>query len=207
MTQVTSGLRAILSHASVYQWLQDLLGKKNRHIFVDQFIRATAGNRLLDVGCGTGNLLNYLPDGVNYVGMDLSSDYITAARNEHGEKGHFVCADVADLDYEALGKPDIVVAKGLLHHLSDDEVHDLFASIASVAKPETRLVTLDPCYLDSGNPLANWVISRDRGQNVRKPEAYRQLAMKHFQQVDLEVRTDLLRIPYSHAILQCSGPL
>ena len=30
---------------------------------------------LLDIGCGTGNLIPYLPENINYMGIDYSQNY------------------------------------------------------------------------------------------------------------------------------------
>ena len=42
-----------------------------------------AGETLLDFGCGTGELTNYLPAKVNYVGVDWAPGMLRRARQEH----------------------------------------------------------------------------------------------------------------------------
>ncbi len=202
MAQVTAGIRSILSVARVYQGLQDFLGKHKRQYFMDTYIQPTKDDVLLDVGCGTGAIMEYLPAGTQYVGVDLSSDYIEHAKSLH-DRGTFICASVGDLDLVEAGAPTVVLAIGLLHHLDDEEVHKLFQDISRVMAEGSRLITSDACLLKRIHPLARLLIRMDRGQNVRTPDAYRLLAERTFADVEVSVRSDLLRVPYDHAILTC----
>ncbi len=205
MTQITRGLRAVLANGRIYQAFQDLLGKHNRRQVVETYIRPKPGQCLLDVGCGPGAVLSDLPADIDYIGVDLSEDYIRRARSTYGDRGTFICASLAELDFKALGRqPDIVLAKGLLHHLEDREVIDLFQNIARILPDHGRLVTLDPCKVPQAHPIARFVIAQDRGQNVRTPEAYQRLAAQVFPQVQVFLRDDLLRIPYNHIIMECT---
>ena len=97
MSQRTTGLRAVLSSAAVYQGVQDLLGARGfQRRFVREFVRPPGGTQLLDIGCGTAALLEHLPDDVGYHGFDLSDRYIAAARTRWGARGQFWRASVAD---------------------------------------------------------------------------------------------------------------
>ena len=68
------------------------------------------------------------------------------------------------------------------------------------------MFTNDPCLMPGQSRIARAVIQRDRGMNVRSPEGYRALAEPYFGEVRADVRHDLLRIPYSHALLTCAEP-
>jgi hypothetical protein len=46
------------------------------------------------------------------------------------------------------------------------------------------------------------VISGDRGQAVRRPDEYARLAGERFATVQAEVRSNLLRIPYTHCVIE-----
>ena len=73
MSQRTTGLRAALSSAAVYQAPQDLPGgRRFQRRLVDEYVRPAPGTRLLDIGCGTGAILEHVPAGVAYHGFDLS---------------------------------------------------------------------------------------------------------------------------------------
>ena len=204
MAQITSGIRSILSHPAVYDGFQALLGaNRARRRIVDEFVRPVPESCVLDVGCGTAVVLDYLPADIGYVGIDLSIDYIDAARAKYGERGTFLVGDVAQLPVDSIPPADRAIAIGLLHHLEDAEVRSLLAAIRGRLSPGGHLVTIDPCFDPAQSGFARFMVSRDRGQNVRSIQAYRALAKSAFDRVDSHVLHDLSRIPYSHAILEC----
>ena len=207
MGQVTTGVRSVLSAPVVYQTFKWLVGapRVRRHL-VDEFVRPRPGLRVLDIGCGTGDFVTYLP-GVSYVGTDLSEAYIDSARQHYGDRGRFLLGRIADLDPAELGEFDVVVAVGVLHHIDEDEALHLFESASSVLAPGGRLVTLDTSYTPTMSRAARFLVSRDRGQSILTPDGYESLARRAFAEVEVSVHEDLLRIPYAHTILSCEQPL
>lgn len=92
------------------------------------------GDRVLDVGCGPADILEYLPQGIDYTGFDISERYIAAAKRRYGERGKFSIMPVS----QAVGQDavyDSVIAIGVLHHLTDDDADALFALAANVLRP------------------------------------------------------------------------
>lgn len=200
MAQRTTGVRRLLSAAPVYDAFQRVISTDaSRSRFVDELVAVTPGDRLIDLGCGNGRLLEQLP-AVDYVGVDPSEAYIAAAVENFGERGTFRVGTAEDLD-PTDGQFDVAVARGVLHHLDDDQVISLAAAAANVLRPGGRLVTLDPCMLANQRRVAREFASRDRGQNVREPEEYRALVAEVFEEVSVVEYHDLLRIPYDHAAL------
>lgn len=205
MAQITSGIRGILSNPAVYDFLQSALGAgRARNRLIRDHIRPAPGDRLLDIGCGTGELLNYLPANVHYIGFDLSPDYINAARERYGDRGRFECSDVADFEPTNLFGVDLVLAIGVLHHLDDDQVKRLFQTAWNKLRPGGRFISLDGALLDGQSRIARALILRDRGQNIRSPNGYQALAASQFSAITCTVRHDLLHVPYTHCILECT---
>jgi SAM-dependent methyltransferase len=209
MGQVTSGLRAVLSNARVYDFVQNVLGvrKYRREIIKAHLRRGPAPLRILDVGCGTAEILAQLPE-CTYVGVDMSAEYIEAARNRYAGRGTFLCTSVADAAFRRWdGQFDVALMLGLLHHLEDDEVLSLFRNVGPSLAAGGLVISVDPTLAPEAGASGRWLVSRDRGRNVRSPAGYEALARQAFHEVSLSLRHDLLRVPYSHAILECSGPI
>jgi SAM-dependent methyltransferase len=205
VAQVTSGLRSVLSIPWVYDSFQELMGaSRGRRELVRDFIRPVAGARILDLGCGTAEILKFLPEDVEYHGYDASPEYIEAARARYGKRGMFECALVDDARLATLPKMDIVLAIGLIHHLDDAEAGALFALARRALREGGRLVTIDPAFAPGQNPVARKLVSMDRGRNVRDAEGYRRLAAAAFARVTGTLRHRLW-IPYTHWIMECSA--
>src|SRR5438874_1997292 len=89
--------------------------------FLSRHVRACDGDRVLDVGCGPGDIFSMMP-AVEYVGLDVSERYIAAAERRYGDRARFACLDCLDAStaqLEELGHFDIVMAVGLMHHFDD----------------------------------------------------------------------------------------
>jgi SAM-dependent methyltransferase len=160
--------------------------------------------RVLDLGCGPGELVPYL-GGTEYIGVDLSGDYIARARELFPGSPEFRVGD-ATAPPNDLGQFDLVVAFGVVHHIDDRGAARMARAAAAALRPGGRYLTVDPTYQNGQSPIARAIISRDRGQHVREPEGYYALVEPVFDRVEQFVRHDLLRLPYSHCILSCSGP-
>ncbi len=205
MSEVHRGVRSLLTHARNYDFVQGFLGAEYvRKVLVRDYIRPRPGMSILDVGCGTATILAHLPR-VKYLGIDRNSLYIDAARAQFGSRGTFVCGDVNDAPPEVKSDTfDCILAIGLLHHLEDHEVCGLMAAGRKLLAPGGRLVTLDPCYRDGQSWFARFLIDQDRGQNPRTEAGYSVLAGSVFERVQVTLREDLLRVPYTHLVMTCS---
>jgi cyclopropane fatty-acyl-phospholipid synthase-like methyltransferase len=170
-------------------------------------VRPTEGDRILDIGCGTGDILDHLPP-VDYTGFDLSDEYVRAARSRYGDRGTFRQADVLDADLSGERPFDIVIAMGILHHLDDDGARRLVEIARAALRAEGRFVTWDGTFVDGQPRAARWLIERDRGEYVRDPEGYARIAREVFSDVDVQVVNDGLRVPYTHCVLDARrGPI
>ena len=188
MAQTTAGIRSILSLPWVYNATQTIFGaRKFRRYFVDEVLRLTPGMRILEIGCGPGGLVPYLPNGTAYVGYDLSADYIAAARARYGDRGEFVATPFTHADVGRHEPFDVAIAIALLHHLDDDEAITLLRLLKQVVGPSRRVVTADPVFVDGQNPVASQIIAWDRGRNIRRAGEYRALADGTFDRVEGEI--------------------
>jgi SAM-dependent methyltransferase len=106
--------------------------RRLEHIY--QFL-VRPGLRVLELGCGAGDLLASLnpSDGV---GVDFSSAMIDAARTSHANM-RFIVADAHDLS-ELQGPFDVVILSDLLHDVWD--VQGVLSEVQRVCHRGTRVV-------------------------------------------------------------------
>jgi trans-aconitate 2-methyltransferase len=103
---------------------------------VVEFLSPQAGERILDLGCGTGQLAAKIAAaGAEVVGLDASPDMIGQAR-QNFPKLRFVLADAAKLEYE--NEFDAVFSNAALHWILDRAA--VVAGVARALKPGGRFV-------------------------------------------------------------------
>jgi 2-polyprenyl-3-methyl-5-hydroxy-6-metoxy-1,4-benzoquinol methylase len=208
MTHHDTGVHKILDRPGVYERVQRLLGARAaRRRLATEFLRPFAGARLLDVGCGTGSLLDSLPEEVDYVGFDLNPAYIEAAQKKYSHRrARFYCAR-AGVGAEGLEERtfDLVVAKSLLHHLDDSEAHQLLETARRLLRAGGAFFSSDPVRHEGQALVAKVLLALDRGRSIRTPDAYRALASAHFATIETTLLTDLLPIPYSHFVMRATA--
>jgi SAM-dependent methyltransferase len=164
-------------------------------------VKAFSGMKILDVGCGPADILDYLPD-VDYWGFDISESYINQARTKFGGRGNFHCRQLQATDLKEMPAFDLVLAIGLLHHLDDAVAVDVLQLAANALRVGGRLLTIDPCLDPSQNLIARFLIRNDRGRNVRDKAGYEALAKAVFESPRVEVRQQAW-IPYTHCFMEC----
>ena len=201
--QINSGLRGALSRPWIYDVLQNLLGGTSaRTEYARDFIRATRGMRVLDLGCGTAQILSFLPEGVDYWGYDVSADYLKAAVARFGGRGHFRCGIPDEGALGNLAPFDLALATGVLHHLDDESARHLLRVARYALREGGRFVSIDPVFTSGQHPVARLLISNDRGRNVRDADGYLALAREEFGTVEGSLRHRSW-VPYTHWIMEC----
>ena len=205
--QDDSGLNRLLTIGWVYDFFQFAAGSNQRTKWLAKnFWQCRPGERVVDMGCGTGSVLDYLPPDIHYVGYDISEDYITQAQQQFGNRGEFLVgtADewLAETD-ERLMKADLVICNGLLHHLNDAESLDVLRLAKKILSPGGRMICLEPTFLVHQTWLSKWIVGRDRGRNVRAEQEWKALVGQVFDACSTQIATGLNRIPYVHIIIEC----
>jgi 2-polyprenyl-3-methyl-5-hydroxy-6-metoxy-1,4-benzoquinol methylase len=112
--------------------------RAGHNAFVRLLDHAIAGDaRIVDVGCGTGQMSLYLARGDRLVvGVDLTRASLAlgraAAQRFDLRRVHFVETDLRDAGLRP-GTFDVVVSTGVLHHTPDPR--QAFAAVAALARP------------------------------------------------------------------------
>ncbi len=192
-----------LEHAGVYAGFRRLVGAKDFfRAYVRDWIRPGTAARVLDIGCGTADILELLPAGITYVGFDLNEDYLAVARRRYGSRGEFIRATVAETQVGTFGRFDVVMANGLLHHLDNAGVERVVQIAAAALRPGGRFITLDGVLTPKQSRLARFFVQHDRGRFVRDEAGYRQLLESGFARVQTRILTEGIRLPYSFIIME-----
>lgn len=191
-----------LASPVVFDTYQSLIGAPECHKrFIHDMVAPVPGERVLDVGCGVGASVRYIPDSVDYLGIDISEAYISRAKADYGIRGKFICADITTLDADMLGTFDRAFCFGVLHHLSDAMVADAVKFVRRAVKPGGIFVSIDPCYVPGQHVVAKLIIDHDRGEHIRDPAGF-QRVISGLGQVHTKIYSDLLRIPYTQIVMR-----
>lgn len=113
-------------HAYVYDYGEALIA----------ILKPQAGERILDLGCGAGQLTAEIAKrGVQVVGLDASADMIADARNNYPDL-EFLIADAADFHFD---QPfDAIFSNAALHWVLN--YRQAIGCMYEVLKPGGRLV-------------------------------------------------------------------
>jgi len=123
------------------KWNAELYDSKHDFVFqygesVLELLDIKPGERILDLGCGTGHLTNKIKDhGAEVTGIDASGDMIAKAK-ESFPGINFLVADAADFHFD---EPfDAVFSNAVLHwvHKADEAIKCVYDSL----KPGGRFV-------------------------------------------------------------------
>jgi 2-polyprenyl-3-methyl-5-hydroxy-6-metoxy-1,4-benzoquinol methylase len=153
-------LRHLFDFPSLFHHVRGLCNG-NYYVPVREILRIRPGDRILDVGCGTGEGSVMAGPGVEYVGIDTDSGYIDYATRMYGRAGvTFQHADVHRVDASFTK----AVVMCTLHHLSDDEVRKLGDRLREIVAGDVAVADPDP--VESGR-IQRMVLRRDRGRYVR----------------------------------------
>jgi SAM-dependent methyltransferase len=165
----------IFGHPLVYEYVRPLTVGGLDLTPAYENLGATRDDVVVDVGCGTGDALNYLQEFRGYYGFDTDATAVAYARRKFGHRPgvHFFDRTLTATDLEELQATRVMLA-GLLHHLSDAEAVGLLRACGSAPSVQ-RIATLDVVNLPN-QWLSNLLARFDRGTHVRDVEGYERLA-------------------------------
>ena len=191
----------MLSHPFIYQAFQEAGGFFSARIkAISEFIDIQPGMRVIDIGCGPGYIVKHLPPGLDYLGFDIDPSYIAHANQKFGGRGGFHCCVFDAAAARDFAPADIVMMNGVLHHISDTELAETLQNVRAVMRPGGLLLSLDGCFREGQGRFRKWLLDKDRGHFVRDVRGYRNALTGVFDCVDLHIRENYSRIPYTFVI-------
>jgi SAM-dependent methyltransferase len=176
-----------------------------RRFSLDRFCDIHENDRIVDIGCGPGYVIDYLPK-VDYFGFDPHEPYIRYARKKYGSKAKFVCGHFDESSARELKPYNLVLLFGVLHHCDDLTVSQLLKNISVGLSENGQVVALDPCFTETQSVLAHQAALHDRGRYVRNPDEYCALVGPHLRVARSETHDGLIRLPmtFHFAVLKRS---
>lgn len=109
---------------------------------------AKSGDRILEVGCGAGNILDNIERG-DLMGLDISESMVAKSKARLGERAQIVLADAQEMPF-AQASFDKVICSEVLEHLPDPGL--VLAEIARILKPHGFVIVSVP-----NEPLINFL--------------------------------------------------
>src|SRR5260370_12811858 len=83
--------RRLLAYPKLYRKFQRLVQSRDSATrLVDDFLKIIPGQRVLDIGCGTADILAQLPLDIDYYGYDIEPGSIASAPLPSVPRGSFV---------------------------------------------------------------------------------------------------------------------
>ena len=195
------GLSTLTEKARFYRWLQAGVGSVRLwKWFIKTEILPHQPKRILDLGCGTGDILAYLPNNIEYIGIDPNQSYIDSAQSRYPSRGQWQCGPVTMDTVGPLGDFDMVLLLGVLHHCSDDAAIDLLRTAKSALKTGGVTLHLDGCLHAEASWFETMLYRLERGLYVRNQEGYAELMTQDFEENSQQVVDGLLRLPYRYCV-------
>jgi demethylmenaquinone methyltransferase/2-methoxy-6-polyprenyl-1,4-benzoquinol methylase/phosphoethanolamine N-methyltransferase len=134
------------------------------------------GDKVLDVGCGTGNLTltaeRYVGVSGSVYGIDASSEMIDVALNKakrSGSEAVFEVGLIEKIPYSDANF-DVVISRLMIHHLPNDLKRQGFAEVFRVLKPGRLFFLAD--FIPPTNPILACVASAVVGHRMMKNDVW-----------------------------------
>ena len=194
-------LSPLTEHAWIYRQLQAGVGSNRLwKWFVQSEIHSHQPKRILDLGCGTSDIVEHLPEDIDYVGVDPNPSYIQSAHRRYGNRGQWHSSAVTVDSVAPLGSFDLVLLLGVLHHCSDSAASALLQTARSALKPGGLVIHLDGCIHPDAGWLETMLYRLERGLYVRHQDGYASLMAKAFEKPTQMTKDGLLRLPYRYCV-------
>ena len=167
-----------LHSASRYDLHTSLLGlgvnSRNSRMLIEM-AKIKAGDKVLDVGCGTGNLSltaePYVGASGSVCGIDASPEMIELARQKARHSGSDTVFEVGLIEQLPYSDAtfDVVISRLVIHHLPDDLKRRGFKEILRVLKPGGLCFVAD--FKPPSNPVLKHAIAVMVGQRMMHTDA------------------------------------
>ena len=163
--------------------------------------RLAADDCVVDLGCGSGRLLNLIAQWnprVNFTGVDLAPNMLAKAREQAKARGlsnvNYSEGDVSTLSNIEDQSVDAVISSMALHHLPDREaLTRCFTAIGRVLKPGGALYLMDFGRLRTRRAIEIFVSKVSRTESESVTQDYRASLLAAYTPEDFSCEVERLR--------------
>jgi ubiquinone/menaquinone biosynthesis C-methylase UbiE len=173
----TSGITLHWSrHYDIFSGLLGMGTNRRNSRMVVELAKVKPGDRVLDVGCGTGSLTltaqSYAGPSGKVYGIDASPEMIEAAKEKARRAGSGVVFEVGLIEELAFPEAsfEVVISRLAIHHLPADLKQRGFSEILRVLKPGGQLLIAD--FKPPDNPLLSHLTSALVGQHMMQTDVW-----------------------------------
>lgn len=144
--------KAYRRYARYYDLVFGLVFHPGRTTAIEH-LHCKTGDRILEVGVGTGLSLPMYPEDVRVVGIDLSADMLKRAQNKTATENLRQVEDLLQMDAQSMTFPDNSFDKVVAMYVASvvPDVGQLMKEIQRVCKPGGEIVFLN--HFQNKNPM------------------------------------------------------
>jgi len=186
----------LLSNPALFNSVRKIIAgnQKNTKDFVKITLENYNAKSVLDVGCGTGDFVDAIPQKTSYLGIDIDPKFISyARRNYEKEKRDFLVGDINNNELLKNKTFDAALLISTLHHLSDFELEKILPLIKRHTKKVIIVADIIP---NPDNLLRELMVKLDRGSYVRRREEKIKILKKYFKIVNTKVIKSRLAVQF-----------
>ena len=108
---------------------QNFINYREEYIFYSSLCKKYNAKKILEIGCGSGNLAeNFSREFNSYTGLDLSEDMLKIAKNKFSN-GHFIKADMRDFALPELVDAALITGRSISYLLTNTDLKSNFVCV------------------------------------------------------------------------------
>lgn len=118
-----------------HEMYQSIFDYQKEFELYDKLLKDFNCNKVLEVGCGSGNLSKYFVEaGYDYIGTDLSESMLKIAR-ENDPKSQFLQRDMRELGFENEFDAVLITGRSFTYMTTNDDIKKALESVNRTLKP------------------------------------------------------------------------
>lgn len=194
----------ILRYPQAYKYFQICYGmSKLRRILLTEYIAPEKGDKILDIGCGTADILDNFQTGIEYTGIDINERYLAYDKKHYVNRPQtaFINADVKAFLEKTDLKYDFILFLGSSQNFDDAMLEFCYGKCYEILNKGGKLVIVDGVYTEDTNAIERFLMKNNRGPHIRVLEGWKDLVSRCFTNVSYSVRKDLEHFPNCQVIM------